>query len=49
MNDEKRDALEREAKQLEKSIADAKAAGHALRAEKLAERRERVLARLSDY
>ena len=47
MNDiEKLEALELEAKQLEKSIADAKSAGQAPRAAALEARRERVLARL---
>lgn len=46
--DEQKKSLELEAKQLEKSIADAQAAGQALRAQKLSERRERVLARLAD-
>ena len=47
MNDQ-HEALELEAKQLEKSIADAKAAGQAPRAEALEARRQRVLARLRD-
>lgn len=45
---EKLESLELEAKQLEKSIADAKAAGQAPRAEALEARRQRVLARLRD-
>ncbi|MBL0198557.1 MAG: hypothetical protein IPQ09_30930 [Myxococcales bacterium] len=49
MNDiEETESLELEAKQLEKSIADAKAAGQTPRAEALTARRERVLARLRD-
>lgn len=48
MSDAK-ESLELEAKQLEKSIAEAAAAGQALRAQKLSERRARVLARLADY
>lgn len=44
-----KESLELEAKQLEKSIAEAAAAGQALRAQKLSERRARVLARLADY
>ena len=44
-----RESLELEAQQLEKSIAEAAAAGQALRAQKLSERRARVLARLADY
>lgn len=46
--DDLKKSLELEAKQLEKSIAEAQASGAALRAQKLAERRERVLARLAD-
>lgn len=48
MNDDKHEALELEAKQLEKSIAEAKAAGQTPRAEALEARRQRVLARLRD-
>jgi len=49
MNDlQKLELLELEAKQLEKSIADARAAGQVPRAEALTARRERVLARLRD-
>lgn len=46
--DDLKKSLEVEAAQLEKSIAAAVASGAALRAQKLAERRERVLARLAD-
>ena len=46
MNEKQIEALELEAQQLEKSIADAKAAGQLLRAAALEARRERVLARL---
>lgn len=46
---DKQEALELEAKQLEKSIEAAKAAGQSLRAEKLSERRARVLARMHDF
>ena len=49
MNDlQKLEALELEAKQLEKSISDARAAGQGGRAEALTARRDRVLARLRD-
>ena len=49
MNDlQKLESLELEAKQLEKSIADARAAGQVPRAEALSARRERVLALLRD-
>lgn len=47
MSDDKKQALATEAKQLEKSIADAKAAGQPLRAAALEARRQRVLARVS--
>jgi len=45
MNEEKKQALALEAKQLEKSIAAAKAAGQTARAEALEARRQRVIAR----
>ena len=49
MNDlQKLESLELEAEQLEKSIADARAAGQTPRAEALTARRDRVLARLRD-
>ena len=49
MNDiENLESLELEAKQLEKSTPDAKAAGQTPRAEALTARRGRVLARLRD-
>lgn len=46
-DDDKKQNLATEAKQLEKSIADAKAAGQPLRAAALEARRQRVLARVS--
>lgn len=45
MNEEEKQALALEAKQLEKSIAAAKAAGQTARAEALEARRQRVIAR----
>lgn len=48
MNDKEREGLQTEAAQLEKSIAEAAASGALVRAQKLTERRERVLARLTE-
>lgn len=47
MNEEEKQALAPEAKQLAKSIAAAKAAGQSARAEALEARRQRVIARVS--